>query len=249
MIVFVLLRLGSNINWVAEEEHPPHPDLVLISLCFGLSIATLVKCFGHISGAHINPAVTAAMVVTRRLSLAKAVFYLLAQRLGAVVGAAVLYGMGITSNSSSPSNSSSLCSPPDPKCSDEKGSAALAIGFSVCIGHLFAMSSTSDSQQSLPLFINPGLGGVIASALYEYLFCPDPELKRRSAEVLSKTGFPSTKYREVQSSFTADRDQLVNELPFTVMDVDRAERKEREMEWERGTSGGVLVCMTSEVHW
>lgn len=106
MIIFVLLSLGSTINWAVEEEHPPHPDLVLISLCFGLSIATLVQCFGHISGAHINPAVTTAMVVTRRLSLAKAVFYLLAQCLGAVVGAAVLYGvtpgsvrgeMGVTS--------------------------------------------------------------------------------------------------------------------------------------------------------
>lgn len=93
MLIFVLLGLGSTINWGTVKEDPHPPDLVLISLCFGLTIATMVQCFGHISGAHINPAVTVAMVVTRKLSLAKAVFYLLAQCVGAIVGAAVLYGI------------------------------------------------------------------------------------------------------------------------------------------------------------
>lgn len=90
-LIFVLLGLGSTINWAAGKENPPPADLVLISLCFGLSIATMVQCFGHISGGHINPAVTAAMVVTRKLSLAKAVFYVVAQCLGAVTGAGILY--------------------------------------------------------------------------------------------------------------------------------------------------------------
>lgn len=89
--IFVLLSLGSTVNWAAGEEKPPPADLVLISLCFGLSIATMVQCFGHISGGHINPAVTAAMVVTRKLSLAKALFYVLAQCLGAITGAGILY--------------------------------------------------------------------------------------------------------------------------------------------------------------
>jgi len=94
MVIFVLLSLGSTINWpAAGAERPPAPNVVLISLCFGLSIATLVQCFGHVSGAHLNPAVTVAMVVTRNLSVAKAIFYLLAQCLGSVVGAAVLYGV------------------------------------------------------------------------------------------------------------------------------------------------------------
>ena len=90
-LIFVLLSLGSTINWAAGEEKPPPADLVLISLCFGLSIATMVQCFGHVSGGHINPAVTAAMVVTRKLSLAKAMFYVVAQCLGAISGAGLLY--------------------------------------------------------------------------------------------------------------------------------------------------------------
>lgn len=80
-------------------------------------------------------------------------------------------------------------------------------------------------------WVGPVLGAVMAAALYDYLFCPNPELKKRYSEVFSKSG---TKYREVQTSLIADHDQLVKEPPFTVMDVERAEQKERE------TSGEVL---------
>lgn len=90
-LIFVLISLGSTINWAPDKENPPPADLVLISLCFGLSIATMVQCFAHISGGHINPAVTAAMLVTRKLSLAKALFYVLAQCLGAITGAGILF--------------------------------------------------------------------------------------------------------------------------------------------------------------
>ncbi|KAM7388835.1 hypothetical protein PAMP_024982 [Pampus punctatissimus] len=242
MFLFILLSLGSTINWGAVEEDPHPPDLVLISLCFGLSIATMVQCFGHISGAHINPAVTAAMVVTRKLSLAKAVFYLLAQCVGAIVGAAILYGvtpasvrggMGVTTVNMSISVGNALVvelfitfqlvftvfATCDHKRSDLKGSSALAIGLSVCIGHLFAV-----------YWVGPTLGGALAAALYEYLFCPNLEQKKRYSEAFIKTHFTATKHR--QDSVTAQ------ELLFTVMDVERAERKERER--EREVSGEVL---------
>ncbi|XP_071756878.1 aquaporin-4-like isoform X1 [Centroberyx gerrardi] len=273
MLIFVLLSLGSTINWGAVEEQPHPPDLVLISLCFGLSIATLVQCFGHISGAHINPAVTAAMVVTRKLSLAKAVFYLLAQCLGAVVGAAILYGvtptsvrggMGVTTVNTSISVGHALVvelfitfqlvftvfATCDPKRNDLNGSSALAIGLSVTIGHLFAIPYTGASMNPARSFgpamvtwywenhwvywVGPSLGGALAAALYEYLFCPDPELKKRYSEAFSKTPFSSTKYREVQAT--------AKEPLFTIMDVERAERKEREREREREreVSGEVL---------
>lgn len=104
MLIFVLLSLGSTINWGGAEKPLP-VDMVLISLCFGLSIATMVQCFGHISGGHINPAVTVAMVCTRKISIAKSVFYIAAQCLGAIIGAGILYlvtppsvvgGLGVT---------------------------------------------------------------------------------------------------------------------------------------------------------
>ncbi|KAM7012649.1 aquaporin-4-like [Tautogolabrus adspersus] len=263
MLIFVLLSLGSTINWGAVEEVPHPPDLLLISLCFGLSIATMVQCFGHISGAHINPAVTAAMVVTRKISLAKAAFYLLAQCVGAIVGAAILSGvtpasvrggMGITTVNKSISVGNALVvelfitfqlvftvfATCDHKRSDLKGSSALAIGLSVCIGDLFAIPYTGASMNPARSFgpamvtwswdnhwvywVGPSLGGALAAALYEYLFCPDPELKKRYSEVFIRTPFTAPKQR--QDSVTAQ------EPFFTVMDVDRAERKEREVSGE-----------------
>ncbi|XP_076583296.1 aquaporin-4-like [Chaetodon auriga] len=261
MLLFVLLSLGSTINWGAIEEDPHPPDLLLISLCFGLSIATMVQCFGHISGAHINPAVTAAMVVTRKLSLAKAVFYLLAQCVGAIVGAAILFGVtpasvrggiGVTMVNTSISMGNALVielfitfqlvftvfATCDPKRTDLKGSSALAIGLSVCVGHLFAIPYTGASMNPARSFgpamvtwcwenhwvywVGPSLGGALAAALYEYLFCPNSELKKRYSDAFIKTPFTSTKHR--QDSVTAQ------EPLFTVMDMERAERKDRERE-------------------
>ncbi|KAE8293855.1 Aquaporin-4 [Larimichthys crocea] len=265
MLLFVMLGLGSTINWGAVEKNPHPPDLVLISLCFGLSIATMVQCFGHISGAHINPAVTVAMVVTRKLSLAKAVFYLVAQCVGAIVGAAILLGvtpasvrggMGVTTVNTSISVGSGLVvellitfqlvftvfATCDHKRSDLKGSSALAIGLSVCVGHLFAIPYTGASMNPARSFgpavvtwswenhwvywVGPSLGGVLAAPLYEYLFCPDPEEKRHYTEAFIKTPFAATINRH--DSVTAQ------EPLFTVMDVERAEMKEREV------SGDVL---------
>lgn len=92
-LVFILLSLGSTIQWGGNGEEPHPPDRLLVSLCFGLTLATTVHSFSHVSGAHVNPAVTAAMLVTRKVSVSKAVFYLLAQSGGAVAGAAILYGV------------------------------------------------------------------------------------------------------------------------------------------------------------
>jgi MIP family channel proteins len=64
--------------------------IVAIALAFGLTIFLLVAAFGHISGAHVNPAVTLAAVVTGKMGVAKGVAYILAQVGGAVLAAYVL---------------------------------------------------------------------------------------------------------------------------------------------------------------
>lgn len=65
-------------------------NLVAIALAHGLAIGLLVLAAGHISGGHYNPAVTAAMWVTKRIDSATATAYVIAQLLGALVGAAAL---------------------------------------------------------------------------------------------------------------------------------------------------------------
>ena len=55
---------------------------VSIGLGIALSISTLAQAIGHISGGHINPAVTAGMMVIRKISPIKGFLYIVAQLLG-----------------------------------------------------------------------------------------------------------------------------------------------------------------------
>ena len=64
--------------------------LIEISLAHGLSIALLISALGHISGGHFNPAVTAGVWVTRRISTTLAIGYVLAQLTGGILGAVAL---------------------------------------------------------------------------------------------------------------------------------------------------------------
>lgn len=85
-LLFVFFGLGSALNWPSML-----PSVLQIAVAFGLGIGTLVQALGHISGAHINPAVTVACLVGCHVSFLRAVFYVAAQLLGAVAGAALLH--------------------------------------------------------------------------------------------------------------------------------------------------------------
>ncbi|GCC18389.1 aquaporin-4 [Chiloscyllium punctatum] len=235
-LIFVLLGLGSTISW--GDENAPL-DIVLIALCFGLSIATMVQCFGHISGGHVNPVVTAAMVCTRKLSLAKGIFYIIGQCLGAISGAGILYlitpsrvagELGVTKINRKLSAGHGLLvelfitfqlvftifATCDSKRDDLKGSTALAIGLSVVIGHLFAVNYTGASMNPARSFgpavitgkwenhwvywVGPMMGGIIAAALYEYLFCPDKELKNYLKDILKPIQPPGDKCIEAEDN-------------------------------------------------
>lgn len=67
--------------------------LVGIGLAFGLIVGTMVASLGHISGAHINPAVTFMALVTGRMKLPMAGAYLASQMLGGIVAASILKGV------------------------------------------------------------------------------------------------------------------------------------------------------------
>jgi len=66
--------------------------VVATALAFGLILLALVYAFGPVSGCHINPAVTIGFLVGRRITFAEAIGYWIAQFIGAIAGAAVLYG-------------------------------------------------------------------------------------------------------------------------------------------------------------
>jgi aquaporin Z len=62
-----------------------------VSLAFGLTVMTMAYAIGHISGCHLNPAVTVGLVVGGRHPASEAIPYIIAQVLGGIAGAGVLY--------------------------------------------------------------------------------------------------------------------------------------------------------------
>src|SRR5512132_2679893 len=65
--------------------------LVGVSLAFGLSVVTMAYAIGHISGCHLNPAVTIGLAAGGRFPTSQILPYVSAQVIGAIVAAALLY--------------------------------------------------------------------------------------------------------------------------------------------------------------
>ena len=65
--------------------------LLGISLAFGLTLLVMVYAIGPISGCHINPAVTVAMLVAGKIKAKDSIAYIVAQCCGAIIGAGILY--------------------------------------------------------------------------------------------------------------------------------------------------------------
>ncbi|MFL6274180.1 MAG: aquaporin Z [Blastocatellia bacterium] len=62
-----------------------------VSLAFGLTVLTMAYAIGHVSGCHLNPAVTVGLVTAKRFPISELPHYVIAQVAGAVAGAGVLY--------------------------------------------------------------------------------------------------------------------------------------------------------------
>jgi len=62
-----------------------------VALAFGLTVLTMAFAIGHISGCHLNPAVSVGLAVAKRFPASELLPYIVAQVLGAVAGAGVLY--------------------------------------------------------------------------------------------------------------------------------------------------------------
>lgn len=72
-----------------------YPELgigfVGVSIAFGLTVLTMAYAIGHVSGCHLNPAVTIGLYVGGRFSKSDVFSYIAAQILGAIAGAGILY--------------------------------------------------------------------------------------------------------------------------------------------------------------
>ena len=63
------------------------------AFAFGLAIVAMAYCVGNVSGCHINPAVSLAMLINKKMSVKDFCFYVLAEVLGAILGIALLYAI------------------------------------------------------------------------------------------------------------------------------------------------------------
>ena len=170
----VLVACGSCAAWFKGGVAQP-PTTVQISLCFGFSIATLVWCVAHVSGGHLNPAVTLGFMVTRKISIVRGLFYMVAQVLGAIAGAGILDILtpdSVLSNlgTSGPAAGYSagktfgvellitfvlvftVFSACDGQRSDRGGSIPLTIGLSIAMCHLWAVPYTGSGMNPARVF-------------------------------------------------------------------------------------------------
>lgn len=89
---YVLVLAGCGAI-VVDQLHPGRITHVGVALCFGLAVGVMIAAFGHISGAHFNPAVTLALAAGRHFPLRQVLPYGLAQSLGAMLAALTLQGL------------------------------------------------------------------------------------------------------------------------------------------------------------
>ena len=88
---FVLVFIGCGSAVLAGT----YIGFMGISFAFGLSVLAMVYAIGGISGCHINPAISVSMLVAGKISAKDTVAYILAQCVGAIIGAGLLYVVAI----------------------------------------------------------------------------------------------------------------------------------------------------------
>ncbi|CAN6299604.1 unnamed protein product [Urochloa humidicola] len=91
-LLFVYVTLATVIGHKRQAESQPcgGAGVLGIAWSFGGMIFVLVYCTAGVSGGHVNPAVTFALLLARKVSLVRAVLYVAAQCLGAICGAGLV---------------------------------------------------------------------------------------------------------------------------------------------------------------
>lgn len=83
---FALVFIGCGSAVIAGK----HVGFLGISFAFGLTVLSMVYAIGNISGCHINPAITIAMLVAGKIKAKDGLIYIISQCIGAIIGSALL---------------------------------------------------------------------------------------------------------------------------------------------------------------
>lgn len=93
LALFVWIGTGAAVAasfWSVDDADAG--KLITIAIAFGFGISVLAYGIGHISGGHINPAVTLAFMVLGEQSIVSGVLYMAAQFIGAIFGSFIVWG-------------------------------------------------------------------------------------------------------------------------------------------------------------
>lgn len=171
-------------------------DFVRIALAFGVTVATIAQSIGHVSGCHINPAVTVGLFVGGKIGLVKGVLYIVVQCIGSLIGAGLLKAFipgdlqgttGLTGiNVGQGIGIELFITFVLVLCVYAPGTTPLAIGLSISTCHLFAIPFTGSSMNPARSFgpavvanvwanhwvywVGPILGGIAAALTSVFAF-------------------------------------------------------------------------------
>src|ERR1043165_5957372 len=88
---FMLVFVGAGaVTILGMSKAPVAADVIVAALAHGLILIAIIATYGHISGAHVNPAVTLGLLVGRQIDITRAVVYWIAQFAGGIVAALLL---------------------------------------------------------------------------------------------------------------------------------------------------------------
>jgi len=175
-MLLVMIGCGSAMSGDGEDgegQLGEQAQYVRIALAFGLAVATIAQTVGHISGCHINPAITIGLVAGAKVEVIRGIAYVVVQSLGGLLGGALLKalvpeesrgkgGLGSTQLGGGVSAAQGFgvefvisfvlvmvvfgAAADQNNAANVKGSPPLAIGLSITACHLFAIPLTGASM-------------------------------------------------------------------------------------------------------
>jgi len=175
-MLLVIIGCGSAISGDEDDgegQLDEQAQYVRIALAFGFAVATIAQTVGHISGCHINPAITVGLVAGAKVEVIRGIAYVVVQILGGLLGGALLMalvpeesrgkgGLGSTQLGEGVSAAQGFgiefvisfvlvmvvfgAAADGNNAANVKGSPPLAIGLSITACHLFAIPLTGASM-------------------------------------------------------------------------------------------------------
>lgn len=88
-MILIVMGCGSIVFGGQSISH------LEIALCFGITLTVLIYAIGPISGCHLNPAVSIAMLVLNKMTIKDTFWYILFQCLGAIIGSTFIYFIAV----------------------------------------------------------------------------------------------------------------------------------------------------------